>query len=230
MKTNLILGLIFFSFAIFGQEYTFPENLKVDPTSYEIRQLGLKRIEQSITSVYPALKDPEQMDSFYMMVYMVDFDSLGRVRSFKYDFHREIGRTLFSGSNSGVEIMAYNDSSRLEEIHFFGVPMMCNYVENVFSYDEFNQLKKVDVIQPYRGGIIDGVYLKDRAHQQKTIDEEYLFGQLTCRTTYLDGELYLVERFEYEYFTKVDMKVPLICLITKQYATSTEKLELNYHW
>lgn len=226
---KIIVALIFtFPILALSQEiFSFPENLLADPYAYEIKQLKIKRIKQTHTSYWNTNNGFTKIDSSFYFDYIVEYDSLGRITSYKYDFELEYGGSLISDPEGSITVYFHNDSSRLERIIGSEDTIYYNYYENVFLYNGFNQIESIKVIRPYRS-IIDGVYLVEHPKEAMRIEELYSDNLLIKRTKYANNVLVLTETFEYEAFKIGENPVHLLSGVTRSDSTFITVYKVSY--
>lgn len=209
----LIYLLILPTFAFCQEEFTFPDELLANPYSYELKQLGIKRIEQSHITYWNSNNGFTKIDSSFYFDYILAFDTLGRIASFKYDFQKEYEGSVMAGPEGPITVYFHNDSSRLEPVIRFEDTVFYNYYENVFLYNEFNQIESIRVIRPYRA-VIDGVYLAEHPKSKVHIEELYNDDLLIQRSHYTDDSLYFTETFEYQPFWTGEKQIQLLHRVT----------------
>lgn len=230
MKAFLIL---LFPWSAFCQEvYTFPADLLADPYQFEIKQLGIRRIEQSHTTYWNSNNGFTKIDSTSHFDYIIDLDSSGKVSSFKYDFELEFQPiTRFSplkqSIDGSVTIYIHNDSSRLQQVIYNTDTVFYNYYENVFKYNQLNEIESINVIRPYRS-IIDGVYLVEHEKNTSRIEEKYAEGLLIQRTYFVNNELVNTETFEYKMFSIGDRGFRLLHRLTRNNSRHITVYSINY--
>lgn len=228
MRILHILLIIVPYFAICQDIFTFPDELWVAPYSYNLKQLNIKKVEQYHTWVWKAESTFEDLDSSFNIDYIVEFDSLQRISSFKYDFKPEFHGPIMSGPEGSITVYIHNDSSRLERTIYASDTVFYNYYENIFIYNELNQLESVKVVRPYRS-IIDGVYLAAFPKTKEETDEFFEDGLLTLRKFYRDGELITTERFEYKSYQEGDLTVNLLHKVFRESPSSLVTYHIHYH-
>lgn len=224
-----LLFLLFFPTIVLSQDiFSFPEELLVDPYRYEMKALKINRIEQYHTDYWRRNGGFSQFDTSFTFDYIVEYDSLRRVSSFKYDFEKEYGGSVMSSPNGPITIFAYNDSSRMQRVIGPTDTTYYNYYENVFHYGIFNQLEDIEVIRPIRT-IIDGVYIKEHPREHVRIEEDYMEDLLIKRTYFADDVLVYTQNFEYQTFEYGEKPIHLLHMVTSSYGTQITVHFINYY-
>lgn len=227
MTKALCLLFILPTLAFCQDTFTFPKELLVDPYSRDLKQLKIKQVEQYHSWVWKPGSSLEDLDSSFNIDYIVTFDSLQRVSSFKYDFQQEYGGSLMTGPNGPITIYAHNDSSRLKKLIYDSDTVFFNYYENVFSYNDFGEVEQIRVIRPFRS-IIDGVFLAEFPKSKEHTDEFFEDGVLILRKFYRDGELIQTEKFEYKTFKEGDHTIKLLHKVFRDTSSSFATYIVHY--
>lgn len=210
------------------EEFSFPDNFRVDPYSFKMKVLNMKRIEQHRTTFIYHEFATLPIDSFYMIDYILAYDSAGRISSFKYDFQKEYEQTILSSPESQVTIYAHNDSSRLERAITNLDTSFYNYCESQFLYNEFNQLDNIQIIRPYRGGIIDGVYIKEPNRDKLIIEKYYTNNLLSEINVFLNDKIQYSETYTYSGVRNNEKEFKLLTKIIRESNNQKDIFQINY--
>lgn len=229
LRKTILLCSMLFSFASISQDsFTFPEEFFASPYSHELRLLKIKKIEQIHSAVYRNSEDSTRLDTFARFDYVVTFNERGSLASFKYDFQKERTQMVFSNPEGDFSIYGYNDTNRLELLKYGTDSTYFNYSENVFNYGDYYQLQGIEVIHPNRGGIIDGLFIKDFPLKKQVVEEIYKLSILRERNIYINDELQFSLTFEYTTFDYKSAVYYLVTKVTKQQGSSTDYFTINY--
>jgi hypothetical protein len=224
--TAVLLTFPFFGYAQDG--FSFPEGLKIDPYAYEMKVLEIERIEQVHTTYFYDSLDADRIDSNYVFEYIVEYDSAGRISSFKYDFQKEYGRTVMSSPEGQVTMYGYNDTSRLEVLIRNADTTYFNYYENQFRYNPFNELENIQIVRPYRGGIIDGVFIKEPEHDKIVVEKMYEANELSRITVFIDGVIQYSETYHYSTLSKNNTQLRVLTKIIRESANRKDVYQMKY--
>lgn len=187
----LLIAFFFSNSFLFCQtkSFFFPEDLRIDPYSYGLKDLKIKKIEQIRLG---------NDNSNGLFQYIIEYDSLGRITKFKYDF-REEGESIISPGEQITIIFFRNDSSYLERLITNNDTTFFNYYENSFVYEdnESADLKYMEVKRPYRS-VIDGVVLNKGTVETVSYKRKYNDNNLLVKeTVYFNDKLFLEEAYDY---------------------------------
>jgi len=207
---------------------TYPGDLQIDPNDYRIQNLQIRRIVQYETS--EILADTSRTRKHFSISYVLDYDSLYRVSSFKYDFEKNERRDLV-GSNNQISIYTKIDSTRLFKFTYEGIEYTYNYFENKFIYG-FGGLVQIEIFNPniYRG-VIDGVYVQERTFSnQRIVNTTDSEGKLIRTELYYDETLLFTKTFEYRTISNGRFSYSLLSKITKSYGASLFETYIDYQF
>jgi len=173
----LFIGVFFIEISLGQMAFQFPSGLKVNPyDSHFFPLLGaanfkMKRITQyryfdrfTMDTLVPGKKDfhPE---------FVIDYDSLGRVFSMKYDFQLHLSKMKFVNGRlqiDSIELVTKQDSTHLLLFTIDSITRIYNYYENNLKYGS-NELLQVEIVSPLRfgfRGVLDGVYVANKDPQE----------------------------------------------------------------
>lgn len=133
----------------------------------------------------------------------MNYDSLGRLSSFKYDFVKHSGDSslmLFQSKNISISTLA--DSAMLFMFHQQDTVEVYNYYEKSYKYDAYG-LQTITVFSPviYRG-YIDGVYMRERVPIKKSVVNLYSEnGELIKSENYIDDKLHSTLEYVYKEYS-----------------------------
>lgn len=226
-NANVVLLLLFPFVAKSQDAFTFPETFFADPEAYEMRFLNVKKIEQVHTSIYKNKEDSTQLDSLTQFEYIVTYNESGRIASFKHDFQKDYGQAIFSSPEGNNSRYSLNDSSRLEVMLNEWDTTYYNYVENVFIYN-FNQLERIEIKRPNRGGIIDGVYIRKEPKKEVIVKDTYENELLMERNTFVNGTLLSTLTFEYKRYEYKSAVFYLTNKVTQKGTNYSDFYTINY--
>jgi hypothetical protein len=148
MKFILSLYLVFSISFSWAQVY-LPKDFEIDVDHYYLKDLNVKQIIQSHSHKF---KD----STYFRPEYVVDLDTLGRIKSFKYDFKLDFRTLKFDGVTIDFIV---KDSSGLFQYD----SLWYNFYTNNYIYDDI-KLMSILINQPNRPiayGVLDGVYIKE---------------------------------------------------------------------
>jgi len=157
---GLILAVFFTSFGLTQDKDKTPMSLIVDPYDYLLKKLAVEQIIQ-----YKIYKDTNELISREIekknLVYVVNYDSIGRLRSFKYDFRLHTGSDYTLLQSKSIKISAKVDSSKLFIFKLKDTLEVYNFYEKSYFYD-LNGIQKILMFNPvYYRGFTDGVFVKE---------------------------------------------------------------------
>jgi hypothetical protein len=228
LKTSCVFLLLLLPFGASSQDaFTFPETFFAHPEAHEMRFLKVKKIEQLHTSICRNKEDSTKLDSLTQFEYIVTYNDEGRIASFKHDFKKEYGIEIFSDLEGNYTRYSHNDSSRLEVTISGSDTTYYNSVENVFIYD-LNRLERIEIKRPYRGGIIDGVFIRKEPKKEVIVKDTYENELLMERNTFVNGELLSTLTFEYKRYEYKSAILYLTHKVTRKGANYSDFYTINY--
>lgn len=228
---NKIFTAALMMLPLFGcsqSSFSFPEGLKIDPHSFEMKMLNLERIEQFHSTYFYDNQDSSHVDSNHVFEYIVEYDTVGRILSFKYDFQKEYGRTIMSSPEGQVAIYGFNDTSSLEVLIRNGDTTYYNYYENHFNYNQFNELENIKITRPYRGGVIDGVFIREPEQDKIVVEKDYVDNELSHLTVFLNGVIQYAETYNYSSLIKKDMRFKVLTEIIRESSNRRDAYLIKY--
>ncbi|GAB5416084.1 MAG: hypothetical protein Crog3KO_06980 [Crocinitomicaceae bacterium] len=219
-----------FQFSSFAQDsFTFPENLHADPYSYALKQLKVKSIEQRSHWIKPNRTDTTIIDTSTFLQYAVDYNESNKVVSFKYDFEREYDLNGMDARDARILRAYRNDSSRLHLRISNGDSTYYNYYENIFHYDDYHGLMRIEVVSPSRM-FIDGVYMRPPSAKVITTKDYYENVKISKREVFEDDTLIKTLYFEYLVVSDKSSTYYLLSKLEEHTETNTHFYTIDYEF
>lgn len=207
-KKSLIFLFILFNSLSFSQSpFEWPNELKINPNHYELRQLGIKKVEQ-IKRYGPSYKfaDSTKYNSEYLD-YVITYDTNQRITSFKYDFINHFYYSDFFGDSTkldSIKRLVQREELPIYFIKLNNTWVAKNHWEVLFTYNSYG-LANIGILNPYlrlgTRGVLDGVYTKPTKRKEvKTISYSNEFGEIIRQESYSGGELIHLKLYDYQFY------------------------------
>lgn len=208
MKILCSIFVIFSCLSTFAQgPFEWPEDMQVDPTDYNLKELKVRKITQykKCGASCKSADSTKQNESF--IDYIVEYDSLQRLNSFKYKFLNHVQYYHYFGDS--LKIDSLRKISEEKEIPLLFIKLndqwvIKNYWEVKFIYDDHG-LSRMEVLDRYLrfgvSGVLDGVYTQKSAEVEITTKYHYNeFGELIKEEGFSGDTLMYENLYRYETF------------------------------
>jgi hypothetical protein len=210
MRSVVLGSFVFLLGVLRGQEpFAWPEELQIDPSSYELKRLGVKEIIQYKTfDANPKEPDNPSRSSTFLN-YVISYDTLHRISSLKYGFENYLPYSHFAGDSSALDSLKSIAIQKNQPIYFLklnGEWVAQLYWEVVFSYASYG-ISRLEILNPYDRlqtfRVLDGVYLGPKSYDEVYIKNYFdELGELIQTDTYANDLLVRRDSFFYTTYTR----------------------------
>ncbi|RYM33411.1 hypothetical protein ERX46_10750 [Brumimicrobium glaciale] len=203
MKHVLLTLLLITSLFSYGQfQFVFPDNIEFEPNNSNLNILGVKKVEQYSIS-------KSSSDSIFgdkTLDYIFEYDSLSRLKSWKYDFKNESFEVHKQEGFSEAKVYHYTHGNA-NIIKFFNgsTKVNYNYSECKFTWENhrlktvFYEHAKYD--QRNQGFNHGAFTFIDLSRFHPTIEKVYEEERIIEKTTFYEKRLKTFSKYKYKAFT-----------------------------
>lgn len=186
----LTFGFIF-SNGVFGQIY-FPDDLLIDPQSYQLKDLKISKIEQ-----YSISKIKDDTVNNYFLDFVVKYDSLQVITEFLDDFLKLYNHEIFN-KNQELKLSLKKDSSQYY-FHSNSGKDSAFYRFRLSNYHYKNgELEKILIKEPIRY-ILDGIYIAEyKKGDNFEIIQQYENRLIKKEKHFKDGKCIIEKEYFYQ--------------------------------
>ena len=195
MKNLLSILAIIFVSTCYSQndEFWFPKEMPINPLDYNLRSAGVRQIEIYQFRYYKQIKSTKE-DSNLMMDFVINYDSLNRLSSIKYNFQRHVAPVLLT-DNKTLSITANTDSIFLHTYRDEKDSIVFNSWISEYTYEN-NQLKNIEIKRPLRN-MEDGLFMMEIIDQSTRIETNVENNFLKQKRIFIDEKLVATINYEY---------------------------------
>ncbi|NOQ72552.1 MAG: hypothetical protein GQ574_11150 [Crocinitomix sp.] len=235
LKTILGVLFILFTFSSYSQSpFEWPDELQIDPNDYTLHKLGVKEIIQ-YKDFGKSWKFADSTKNHQTLInYVISYDSLQRVTSFKYDFEKHSVYSKHFGDSTKLDSLKRIAIKTNMPIYFTKLNLewvALNYWEVIFTNNVYG-INRMEVLNPHvrlnKGHVIDGLYLKEKIYYN--VRTEYKlneFDELIQVNVYKDDSLVRQKLYEYETFNRHGNEARLLTLASMNGVTYRLKYLFN---
>ena len=217
----IVLLLAHLNFGVAQDIDISPGNMLINPYDHKLKQLNIDQIVEYNIYRYSKVSTHDTVGKLHL-VYVINYDSVGRVSSFKYNFKKHNGDSVFTILRSPeIEISTKIDSSRLLRFNMTDEVVTYNFYEKVYRYDR-NGLLAINIRNPiYYRGYIDGVFMPVTHLKETRTETKNKNGETIKVEHHIDDRLTTTEEYYYQEFTYNNYKTRLL---TKVISTSENRV------
>jgi hypothetical protein len=224
-KFNILTLSLIFSIYSFSQEKgTNPTDLAIDIYDYNLSELGVKKIIQYSIVSYTDKNDSIKSKNIHLS-YVLNYDTLGRISTFKYDFQEKLDLKTILLETKDITISI--DTSNLYRFTKNDTFQLYDYYEKLYSYKN-RELKSIIILPPIRF-IFDGVYIKEWNFENECIINKINeFDKIIIKETYHNDILYSTLEYEYSEFKNQSYTTNLLTKTTLTSGNSITETIIEY--